>query len=135
MVEDKNQTELEAKQTKADQKSTNRRLLIKEDIIVIIGMVVLLGVTFAVPFLPIAEWIRVVLLVIAFVAFFVMCFIALRLEQKAGFYECEKCKHRHVPTYLQVLAAMHVGRTRYMKCPNCGKWSWSKKVLTDKEEK
>ena len=30
--------------------------------------------------------------------------------------------------------AMHIGRTRYMKCPECGKWSWQKKFLSKEDE-
>ena len=132
-MDEKNHTELTKEQQ--EQKIKNRKLLIKEEIMGLSAIVVLLGLTFSVPFLPIAEWIRVVILIIAAIAFMIICFFALRLEQKAGFYECEECKHRYVPTYVKMLMAMHVGRTRFMKCPNCGKWSWSKKVLTDKEEK
>lgn len=33
----------------------------------------------------------------------------------------------------QTNLAMHVGRKRYMKCPECGKWSWQKKVLTKED--
>ena len=36
-------------------------------------------------------------------------------------------------TYWQTNLAMHMGRTRYMKCPECGKRSWQKKVLTKEE--
>ena len=133
-MENKNQTELETQQSSEEQKAKNKRLLIKEEIMGLSAIVVLLALTFAVPFLPIAEWIRVVILIIAVIAFFVICLFALKFEQKAGFYECEKCKHRYVPKYLKVLMAMHVGRTRYMRCPKCGKISWQKKVLTDKDE-
>ena len=45
-------------------------------------------------------------------------------------YKCEKCGHRYIPTYARVFFSMHFGRTRYMKCPKCGKRSWNKKVLT-----
>ena len=133
-MENKNQKELETQQSSEEQKAKNKRLLIKEEVMGLSAIVVLLALTFAVPFLPIAEWIRVVVLIIAVIAFFVICLFALKFEQKAGFYECEKCKHRYVPKYLKVLMAMHVGRTRYMRCPKCGKTSWQKKVLTDKDE-
>ena len=61
-------------------------------------------------------------------------FIAVGIEQKAGYYECQKCHNRHVPTYWQANLAPHIGRTRYMKCPACGKWSYQKKVLTKGDE-
>ena len=75
-------------------------------------------------------WIRVALIVFAFVMILAVAFIAVGIEQKAGYYECQKCHDRHVPTYWQTNLAMHMGRTRYMKCPECGKYSWQKKVLT-----
>ena len=56
-------------------------------------------------------------------------FYLLKIEQKAGYYECNKCHHKYVPTYNKVLWAMHFGRTRYMKCPECNKYSWQKKVI------
>ena len=59
----------------------------------------------------------------------VIAFIAVGIEQKAGYYECQHCHHRYVPTYWKTNLAMHIGRTRYMKCPECGKRSWQKKVL------
>ena len=63
---------------------------------------------------------------------FLICILAfaLRIEQTAGYYECAACGHRYVPTYRAVNMAMHMGRTRYMKCPACGKRSWQKKVLS-----
>ena len=45
-------------------------------------------------------WARILLIAIGFVMIFVASFIAIRIEQKAGYYECRKCHHRYVPTYL-----------------------------------
>ena len=42
---------------------------------------------------------------------------------------CAKCGHKHVPTYKAVFLAMHMGRTRHLRCPKCGEKSWQKKVL------
>ena len=68
---------------------------------------------------------------IGFVQFIICMAFALRIEQVAGFYECRECGHRYVPSYKSVNLAMHMGRTRYMKCPKCGKKSWQKKVISD----
>lgn len=65
------------------------------------------------------------LLYFLFVAFF-----GLKIEQVAGYYLCRKCNHKYVPTYTSVNLAMHIGRTRYMKCPKCGKYSWNKKIVS-----
>ena len=58
--------------------------------------------------------------------------IALKFEVDAGYYECKNCHHKFVPTYKEVLSlrAMHIGTTRYLKCPECNKRCWSKKVLS-----
>jgi len=34
-----------------------------------------------------------------------------------------------VPSYAAVNLACHIGRTRYLKCPECGKKSWQQKKL------
>ena len=45
------------------------------------------------------------------------------------FYKCKNCGYEIVPTYSEALWAMHRGTTRYLKCPNCEKRTWCKKVL------
>ena len=57
-------------------------------------------------------------------------FYALKLEVDAGYYECKNCHHKHVPSYAKVLYAPHMSTIRYLKCPKCGKRTWSKKVMT-----
>ena len=59
-----------------------------------------------------------------------VAFYALKLELDAGYYECKKCHHRFIPTYKEGLMAMHMSTTRYLKCPECHKRSWAKKVIT-----
>ena len=80
------------------------------------------------------NWLRIGLIAFAFVLLFTVAFIAVGIEQKAGYYECRYCHHRYMPTYRQTNLAMHIGRTRYMKCPECGKWSWQKKFLSKEDE-
>ncbi len=63
------------------------------------------------------------------VLFLIPCFYALKLEVSVGAYKCKNCGHEIVPTYSQALWAMHRGTTRYLKCPNCEKRTWCKKVL------
>ena len=61
---------------------------------------------------------------------------ALKIEQVVGYYKCTKCGHEEVPeSYLKVLFAPHIGRTRYMKCPECNKHSWHKKILIRSKDK
>ncbi len=86
-------------------------------------------------FVEMPTGLRIGLITFALVMILAVAFIAVGIEQKAGYYECQKCRHRHVPTYWQTNLAMHIGRTRYMKCPKCGARSWQKKVLSNEDEK
>ena len=63
------------------------------------------------------------------IVFVIAGFIALKFEVDAGYYECKNCHHKFIPTYKEVMFAMHMLTTRYLKCPKCHKRSWSKKVL------
>ena len=65
-----------------------------------------------------------------FIYMVVMCVVLLRIEQIAGYYECGKCNCRYVPKFSNVFFAMHMNRTRYMRCPKCNNKSWHKKVLS-----
>ena len=80
-------------------------------------------------FLEMPFWLRMVLSAFALIMILLVSFIAVGIEQKAGYYECACCHHRYVPSYSKVILSMHRGWARYMKCPVCGKRSWQKKVL------
>ena len=108
----------------------DKRLLSVEVFIGITATIVLFVLIFVAAFIQMETWLKISLIVFGFILFLAGCFYALRIEQVAGYYECKHCKHRYVPTYKAVNMAMHMGRTRYMRCPQCGKKSWQKKVLS-----
>ena len=108
----------------------DKRLLALEVFIGITATVVLFALIFIAAFVEMEVWLKVSLIVLSFILFLAGCFYAVRIEQVAGYYECKECGHRYVPTYKAVNLAMHMGRTRFMRCPKCGKKSWQKKVLT-----
>jgi len=109
---------------------TDKKLLSLEILIGILSTIILLSFTFAAAYLEMQAWARVVLIVAGFIICFIGLFFAIRIEQEAGYYECGKCRHKYVPTYTSVLMSMHFGRTRYMKCPECHKYSWQKKRIS-----
>ena len=79
-------------------------------------------------FMPDGPWMIVAILALCAV-FLIPCFYALKLEVSVGAYKCKNCGHEIVPTYSQALNAMHMGTTRYLKCPKCNKRTWCKKVI------
>ena len=108
----------------------DKRLLFAEVFIGITATVVLFALIMLAAFLEMSSGLRITLIVFAFVLFLAGCFYALRIEQTAGYYACKECGHRYIPTFKAVNMAPHMGRTRYMRCPQCGRKSWQKKVLT-----
>ena len=130
-VEHRNeQTEKNLLEMVRQKEEADRQLLTAEIYIGVLGSVILLALVFTAGFAPMADWARVALIAAGLIPFAVCMGFAIRIEQKAGYYECAGCGHRYVPDYKSVLFAMHVNRTRYMKCPACGKKSWQKKVLS-----
>jgi len=88
--------------------------------------ILIFAASFAVTSTP---W-RVGMIVLGFILFGIGMYFALRIEREAGYYECQKCGHRYVPTMSAVVMAPHLGRSRRMTCPKCGQKSYQKKVLT-----
>lgn len=113
----------------AQKEKSDKQLLGFEIVIGTLSLIILLGCTFAASFFLMEDWLRIVLIVSGFVICLVGVGFAIRIEQTAGYYRCPHCDHRYVPTYQSVLWSMHFGRTRYMKCPNCQKHGWQKKVV------
>ena len=107
----------------------NRQLLRTEYLIVIPAVVLGLVLILVASFVEIPSVWRGTLIFFAVAMIVVFAFIAVGIEQKAGYYECQKCHHKHVPSYWTANLAPHICRTRYLKCPKCGKKSWQKKVL------
>ena len=98
-------------------------------IIMIISITVLIAGIFIAAFLiPKGVWQLVTILCVC-VVFFIPCLYALKLEVSVGAYKCKNCGCEIVPTYKEAMNAMHMGFTRYLKCPNCNKRTWCKKVI------
>lgn len=98
-------------------------------VIMIVSMTALLsGISISFFLIPEGIWQVVTVLGICIV-FLLPCFYALKLEISVGVYKCKNCGNEIVPTYSEALFAMHNGTTRYLKCPNCKKRTWCKKVV------
>ena len=98
-------------------------------VIMTVSITALIAGLFITTFLiPDGVWQLVAILGIC-VVFLIPCFYALKIEVSVGAYKCKNCGHEIVPTYTQALNAMHMGTTRYLKCPKCNKRTWCKKVI------
>ena len=107
----------------------NRTIWTTMWVIMIVSVIGLLGaITAAAYLIPEGVW-QLVTILGSCVVFLIPCFYALKLEVSVGAYKCKNCGNEIVPTYREALNAMHMGTTRYLKCPKCSKRTWCKKVL------
>lgn len=111
-----------------------KQLMNLEIFIGILAAMVFLICAFVASFVNIENIYKILLVVLGLILFLVGGIICLRIEQTVGYYECKRCHYRYIPTYSNILYAMHIGRTRYMKCPKCHKYSWNRKVISRKNE-
>ena len=108
----------------------DKRLLTMEIVIGYISSITFLILIFVASYIEMTSWLRVILIVFSSIVFAVGVSNALKIEQIAGYYECGKCHYKYIPEYSSVFWAIHMGRTRYMRCPKCNQRSWNKKRLS-----
>ena len=108
----------------------DKELLSLEIFIGIIISIILLTCVFVASFINMPYWLRILLIILGLIPFIIGISYAIKIEQIAGYYECDNCHYKYVPTYKSVLFAIHSGRTRYMKCPKCKQKSWQKKIMS-----
>ena len=108
----------------------DKQLLFLEYLVGGLLVAVLLSAAMIASFVQMEEWLRVVIILGGLVPLLIAMPFMIKIEQTAGYYECKLCGHRYVPEYKAVFMTMHAGRTRYMRCPECKKCSWQKKVIS-----
>lgn len=113
-----------------EKEKADKHLLRLEVVIGVLSVFILLAMSIIASYLPMEEWLRIVLVFVGLIPCLIGVGFAVKIEQTAGYYKCSKCGHAYVPTLKSVLWAQHMGRTRKMKCPECGKKSWQKKVIS-----
>lgn len=130
MEDYKKQAEENLLEMKKEREEKDKQLLNLEIVIGYFSSLTFLILIFVAAFVEMQSWIRHILIVFGSIVFAVGVSKAIKIEQTAGYYECDKCHYKYVPKYLSVFWAMHKGRTRYMKCPKCNEKSWQKKVIS-----
>lgn len=108
---------------------TSKFIFTLEIVLGLISTIAFLALLFTALLAPLPVYATALLIVIGALIFFVGIHFCIIIEKDVGFYECKYCHHKHIPTLKQTYYAMHLGRTRYLKCPKCNKNSWQKKVL------
>lgn len=106
-----------------------KKMLNLEYVIGFSASITFITLIFVASYINMDSWIRILLIILGLVIFAIGMIFSIKIEQQAGYYECQKCHHKYIPTYKSILFSKHINRTRKMKCPNCGEKSWQKKVI------
>ena len=107
----------------------NKKLLLLEAVIGYSSTFSFLILVFAAGYAVTSRTWQVIMIITAFVLVMVGAVCCLRLEHDVGYYECPNCGSKYVPAMKSVVLAPHLGRSRMMRCPYCGKRGYHKKVL------
>ena len=134
MINNEEKLEMQLMNIVKQKEEHDRMLLLLEWIIGILSVSLILIPAIIASYINAEEWKRVLIVFSGFIPALIGIFVTIKIEQKAGYYQCKHCKNTYVPTFKAAAFSMHLGRTKYLKCPKCGKKSWNKKVL-NKEEK
>lgn len=131
MMENYNkETEKQLLEMVKEKERVHKNLLALEIFVGVVAFVFLFALVMLAGLAPMEDWLRLTLILIGLAPILIAMPFLLRIEQTAGYYECAKCGHKHVPSYKSVFWAMHMGRTRYMRCPECHRKSWQKKRIS-----
>ena len=131
MENNKKETENRLIEMVREKEQKDKQMLALEWVIGILSCVVLFIPIIIGSYVPIEpEWKRIAIVASGFIPAFIGIVFTMKIEQVAGYYECKNCGHKYVPTFKAITVSMHMGRTRYMKCPECGKKTWQKKVIS-----
>ena len=110
--------------------AADKRLLALEWFVIIVSVIILIVPIMIAAYVEMPNWQRILLVVSGVIPCAVGFAYSMKIEQFAGYYECKCCGHKYVPSTKSIWMSMHMGRTRYMRCPECHKKSWQKKVIS-----
>lgn len=131
MMENYNkETEKQLLEMVKEKERAHKNLLALEIFVGVVAFVFLFALVMLAGLAPMEDWLRITLILIGLAPILIAMPFLLKIEQTAGYYECARCGHKHIPSYKSVFLSMHMGRTRYMRCPECHRKSWQKKRIS-----
>ncbi len=113
-----------------EKEQKDKQLLTLEWVIGGLSLIILMVPVFIGAYVPMKDWEKLLIVFSGFIPAIIGFSFTMKIEQAAGYYKCQHCEHRYVPKLGTVYFAPHIGRTRYMRCPECNKKSWQKKVIS-----
>ena len=114
---------------KKNEEEINKKLFLAVNIIGFSSTIFFLGYTALLACTMEESKIFIFLFLLGVIVYLLCMFFALKLDAIAGYQECKNCHHKFKPSFKTIFLAQHMGYTRKLKCPKCGKKTWCKKVM------
>lgn len=114
---------------KKEEEEMNKKLFLSINIIGFVSTIFFIGFTFLLCITMEESKYFILLFLCAAVIYIVVMFAALALDAATGYQECKNCHHKFKPSFKAIFFVPHIGYTRKLKCPECGKKTWCKKVM------
>ena len=134
MEDYRKQAEENLLEMKKQKEEADKRLLRIEIVLIGVSIAFFISILLIICFVQMPLWAKILIGIGGFIQLMISAVICFRIEQKAGYYECQECHHTFIPTFAQATLAPHIGRKKYMKCPSCKKKSYCKKVISKNED-
>lgn len=114
------------------EREESKKKIIISIVVVLISLIASITIFIIVELFEMNTSAKVVLLCIGTLVLLAGVMVACVIDREAGTFECRKCGTRFIPSMGAYIAGPHSITTRYLKCPECGKYSYCKKRLTKK---
>ncbi len=128
------QIELNLVEMVKQKEESDKRLLNIEIILMVISLIFFISIIAVIAAVEMPLWAKILIGVGVFIQLIAATLVSFRIEQKAGYYECQNCHETFIPTFKQSSFTLHKGRNKYMKCPCCGEKGYCKKVLVQNKK-
>jgi len=114
---------------KANEEEVNKKLFFAVHFMGIFSTIFFIGFTFLLAVTMEESKAFIWIFLLAAAVYIICMFGCLALDTAAGYQECKNCHHKFKPSFKKIFFAPHIGYTRKLKCPKCGKKTWCKKVM------
>lgn len=108
----------------------NKKNLIGEVLIGCAFIAVVITLILFVGFVPIAAYLKIILISLAFIFIVVGIIGLVILDANIGYFECAECHERFIPSIKDYTLGLHTLKKRKLTCPKCGKKTWCSKEMT-----
>ena len=98
-------------------------------LVVLLTLVATISILVVASYIPMSQWIRILLYVVGVGILALVIGIACILDREAGAFECPDCGERFVPDMKTYVMAPHTLTKRKMTCPKCGATKYCRHVM------